>query len=416
MVEIWLPYGKTEAPVKLPDENLIGIIDSKEIPAAEKPQEEIVRALNTPIASETLEKLVKPENKVAIVLDDIFFPSKLVFPLLIEKLINLGIKESDITILLGCNIQNIEAGYKMLTEEIINKVKVTKGSMGTDEFIQVGETSRGTKIQINKIFLDADLRILTGRVGFHPYSGYSGGRDGVLPAICGAETIRRSNALILEPRSKMGYLEGNQLNQEMEEAAQMAKVNFTVNVVLNSGGEVVKAFAGDLDQAFLEGVKFLDERFKISVERAADVVILSSGGHPWDITLDRACTGLASALNIVKDGGVIIWVAESPEGYGNNVFYDWMTRFRTSDEVALEIKRKPIIGGELAYLLLRALERVKIILVSILPDYYSMGIFRLRTAKTINIALNSAYRILGRKGKILVLPHGNTVLPMIKKE
>ncbi|MCJ7635592.1 hypothetical protein MUP77_24780, partial [Candidatus Bathyarchaeota archaeon] len=204
--------------------------------------------------------------------------------------------------------------------------------------------------------------------------------------------------------------------REMEEAAHMTKVSFTINVILNSKGELVKAFAGDIDQAFLEGVKFMEERFSISISTAADVVIFSPGGNPWDTTLFRACEGLVSALNVVKDGGVIIWVSESPDGYGSSVFFDWMMRFKTADEAATEIKRKFIVGGEMAYLLLNAIDRVKIYLVSILPDYYVTGVFRLRTAGTVNTALNLAFRVLGKKGKVLVLPHGYSVFPSIKKE
>ena len=416
MVEIWIPYGKTEVPVKIPDESFLGIVDAGEISAAEKPSEEVLRALDNPIGSETLDKHVKPGNKVAIVVDDVFFPKKLVLPILIEKLTFLGIKESEIMIILGCNIQNMEPNCKSLTEEIVKKVSVTASNIGADNFIHLGDTSLGTKILVNKMLSEADLRILTGRIGFHTYAGYTGGRDGILPAICGAETIRRSNALILNSEAKTRHLKGNPLHQEMEEAAHMAKVTFIINVVLNARGEVVKAFAGDLDQGFLEGVKFMDERFNISTETAADVVIFSSGGHPWDATLYRACEGLASALNLVKDRGVIIWVAESSEGYGNGVFYDWMVRFKTAKKAATEIRRKFTLGGEMAYLLLRALDKVRIILVSIIPDYYATGVFRLRTAKTVNAALNSAFRTLGRKGKVLVLPYGNTVYPTIKKE
>lgn len=179
---------------------------------------------------------------------------------------------------------------------------------------------------------------------------------------------------------------------------------------------MAKVFSGGVDQAFFEGVKFVNEKFSVSAEAAADVVIFSSGGAPWDATLYRASNGLSSALNIVKEGGVLIWIAESPEGYGNGVFYDWMARFKTADEAASEIKRRFMMGGEMAYLLLRTLERVKIILVSILPDYYASGIFRLRTARTVNTALNSAFKILGKRGKVLTLPHSSTVIPVIKKE
>lgn len=418
MVELWLPYGKTEVPVRVPDENLLGLIDVNDIQPV-KPVEEILRAINNPIGSSKLEEIAKPGNKVAIVIDDPYIQNNLILSPLLDKLNSLGIGESEITVILGCNTQNFgrsNSKSSAMLEEVANRVKIATSSVDADDFTYLGNTSRCTKVRVNKLFMEADLRILTGRIGFHPYAGYTGGRDGVLPAICGNETIHCSYTSILDSKAKPGSLEGNPFNEEMEEAARLAKVNFIVNVILNSKGEVVNAFAGDLNRAFLEGVHFMDEKFGVSTDKAADIVIFSSGGYPWDMNLYQACGGLASAFNIVKDDGVIIWVAECPMGYGSDVFYDWMSKLKTVDEAATEIRRRYRIGGDIAYLLLKTLNRAKIILVSIFPDYYSTGVFRLRTARTVNAALNSAFRILDKKGKILVLPHGNTVYPTIKKE
>ena len=415
MVEIWLPYGKTEAPVKIPDESLIGILDAGETLGTEKASDEIVRAIDNPIGSQRLETIAKPADKVTIIADDVFFPNEFVLSALVNKLTALGIKEPDITVILGSNIQCLEPSRKLALKGMINGVNVIESNVDCDSFIYVGETSRGTKILLNKGFAEADVRILTGRIGFHPFAGYTGGRDGILP-VCGAETIRRSGALILDSESKARQLDKNQLHLDLEEAAKLAKVNFIVNGILNSKGEILKIVAGDLDQAFMEGVKFMDEKFCLPIEKAADIVIFSSGGYPWDTTLYLSCGGLSSALSVIRDGGVIIWVAESLDGYGNGVFYDWMTRFKTTGEASVEIKKKFTLGGDTAYILMKALERAKVILVSVLPDYYATGIFRLKTARTVNTALNLAFKALDKKGKILVIPHGNTVFPTIKKE
>jgi len=84
----------------------------------------------------------------------------------------------------------------------------------------------------------------------------------------------------------------------------------------------VKAFAGDLEAAFLEAAKLVDEMFRVTVDRRADIIVVSAGGHPADIDLYQAYKGLDNALDAVKRGGVIILVAECPEGHGNQVFYD----------------------------------------------------------------------------------------------
>ena len=412
MVEVWLPYGKTEVPIRIPDENFLGVI-AAEVPVVKNPVEEIIRAINNPIGSENLDKLAKAGNRTGILLNDLFFPYRIVLPVLIEKLTQMGLKEADIVLILGSKIQQMKPTISKELEEIAKDVKIARATISADEFTYVGDTSQKTKILINKMFLETDLRISTGRIGFHPYMGYSGGRNAVFPAICGDETIRRINTLILDPKAKPRQLDGNPINSEVEEIAQMVNVNFSINVVLNERGEIVRGFTGDLNKAFSEGVRFLEQQFIKITDKSADIVIFSSGGDPWDTTLYHGYEGLASALNVVKKNGIIIWLAESREGYGNTTVLNWMTTFKKAEEVAREIRSNYTSGGEMAYLLLKAIERVKIILVSILPDYSTTGILKVRVARTANAALNLAFRTLNRKSKVLVLPHGNSIFPII---
>jgi nickel-dependent lactate racemase len=200
----------------------------------------------------------------------------------------------------------------------------------------------------------------------------------------------------------------------MTEAARLAKVNFIVNVVTNSKGEIVKAFAGDLEQAFLEAVKTVDEMYRVTVDRRADIVVASPGGYPADMNLFQAYKAVDNALELVKRGGVIILVAECPEGHGNQVFYDWMMRFGELKAVEREIKRNFVLGGHKAYYLLKALQNHQIILVSSLPDYYAANVFKLKTVRAVNDALGEALKIVGSNGRVWVMPYGNFTLPKVK--
>jgi nickel-dependent lactate racemase len=191
-------------------------------------------------------------------------------------------------------------------------------------------------------------------------------------------------------------------------------VDFVLNVVTNTKGEVVKAFAGDLEQVFFEGVKVVDEMYRISVDRKADVVVVSPGGYPADVNLFQAYKGVDSALEVVKRGGVIILVAECPEGHGNEVFYDWMVKFKDLKAVEREIKRNFVLGGHKAYYLMKALQKVQIILVSSMPDYYATSIFKLKTARAVNDALNEAFNIVEKNAKVWTMPYGNFTLPEVK--
>lgn len=420
MVETWLPYGKTEMAVRIPDENLMGIIDAPKRKDSINPSEEIVRAIENPLGSQKLEEIAKPGKRVAIVVDDNTraTPSHLIVPCLLQKLEQSGVRDEDVTIIFGCGTHSmrLEDAPALIGEAIAEKVKVLIHDRNARDLVSLGTTSFGTKVYVNRVFAEADLRILTGDVGLHYYAGYGGGRKSVLPAIAGANTIKSNHAYLLNSKARTGNLDGNPVHMDMEEAARLAKVDFTLNVVVNSKNEIVKAFAGDLDQVFFEGVRLVDEMFKVPVEKPADIIIVGVGGHPHDSSLYKAYRGIDSVLDVVADNGVIILVAECSEGYGHRVFYDWMMKFKSLVEIEKEIKRNFVMDGYIAYYLMRALERVKIILVSVMPDYYATGVFRLRTAKTLNSALNAAFRITGRKGKILVVPHSEATLPIIKRE
>jgi nickel-dependent lactate racemase len=253
-----------------------------------------------------------------------------------------------------------------------------------------------------------------GDVGFHYYAGYGGGRKSVLPAVCGEETIKQNHAMLLHANARTGVLEDNPVHRDMTEAARLAKVDFIVNVVANKKGEIVKAFAGDLEQAFLEAVKLVDEMYRVTVDRRADIVVVSAGGYPADMNLYQAYKALDNALDAVKRGGVIILVAECPEGHGNQVFYDWMTRLGDLKNVEREIKRNFVLGGHKAYYLLKALQNHQIILVSSLPDYYATSIFKLKTARAVNDAFAEALKITGSASRVWAMPQGSYTLPVFK--
>lgn len=406
--------------MRVPTQNFLGLIEPKEKPGVLDARAEIERALKEPVGSKKLSEIVKPEHKVAIVVDDATrpAPSHLMIPPILDELNMAGVKNENITIIFGCGTHKAvknEETVRLLDEAVLNRVKAISHDCKAEDLVYVGTTQKhGTKVYLNRIFAEADVKILTGDVCFHYYAGYGGGRKSVLPAVSGEETIKHNHAMLLHPNAKTGVLEGNPIHEDMVEAAKLAKVDFILNVVTNSKGEVVKAFAGDLEQAFYEGVKVVDEMYRIPVDRKADIVVVSPGGYPADINLFQAYKSVDSALEVVKRGGVIVLLAECSQGHGNQVFYDWMVKFSDIKAVEREIKRNFVLGGHKAYYLLKALQNHQIILVSLMPDYYGTNIFKLKTARAVNDALNEAFKVAGKNAKVWAMPYGNFTLPEVK--
>ena len=420
MVDVWLPYGKTDICVRVPARNLLGSIEPKEQPGAADAKAEVERALKEPVGSKRLSEIAKPEHKVAIVVDDAtrHAPSDAMILPVLAELNAAGVKDENVTVIFGCGTHRAvkaEEATRLLGEEVLKRVKTVSHDCKAQDLVYVGTTkTHGNKVYLNRTFAEADVKVLLGDVGFHYYAGYGGGRKSVLPAVSGEETIKHNHAMLLHANARTGVLAGNPVHEDMTEAARLAKVNFIVNVVTNSKGEIVKAFAGDLEQAFLEAVKAVDEMYRVTVDRRADIVVASPGGYPADMNLFQAYKAVDNALEVVKRGGVIILVAECPEGHGNQVFYDWMMRFGELKAVEREIKRNFVLGGHKAYYLLKALQNHQIILVSSLPDYYAANVFKLKTVRAVNDALGEALKIVGSNGRVWVMPYGNFTLPEVK--
>ena len=420
MVDVWLPYGKTDVCVRVPARNLLGTIEPKEVPGVPDAKAEVERALKEPIGSKRLSEIAKPESKVAIVVDDATrkAPSeKMLIPVLAE-LNAAGVKDENITVIFGCGTHRAvkpEEAQELLGEEALKRLKTISHCCSAQDMVYIGTTkTHGTKVHINRVFAEADVKVLLGDVNFHYYAGYGGGRKSILPAVCGSDTIQNNHALLLSANARTGNLEGNPVHIDMTEAARLAKVDFIVNIVENKKGEIVKAFAGDLEAAFLEATKLVDDMFRVTVDRRADIIVVSAGGHPADIDLYQAYKGLDNALDAVKRGGVIILVAECPEGHGNQVFYDWMTRLGDLKMVEREIKRNFAMGGHKAYYLLKAQQNHQIILVSSMPDYYATSIFKLKTTRAVNDALNEALKLAGSASRVWAMPQGSHTLPVFK--
>ena len=419
MVDVWLPYGKSDVCVRIPARNLLGSIEPKQVSAATDANAEIERALTEPIGSKRLNEIAQPKGKIAIVVDDFTrsTPSHIMLPPVLAELNNAGVEDENITIIFGSGTHRAvkpEEAERILGLEVTDRVKTISHDCNARDLVPVGKTRHGTNVLVNPVFAEADVKVLVGDVNLHYYAGYGGGRKSVMPAISCKDTISHNHAMLLDANARTGVLENNPVHEDMTEAARLAKVDFILNVVTNSKGEIVKAFAGDLEQAFLEATKLVDEMYRVPVDRRADIVVASPGGYPADIDLYQAYKALDNALEVVKRGGTIILVAECPEGHGNQVFYDWMTRLGELKKVEREIRRHFELGGHKAYYLLKAMKNHKIVLVSSLPDYYANSVFKLKTARAVNDALRETLKTAGSQAKIWVIPQGNYTLPLLE--
>ncbi len=417
MADVNFLYGSEQIRLKIPDRNYLGLLDAKPVEGVTDPNKTVTKAILNPIGSPQLSEIAQPGQSAAIVVDDHTrgLPCHFMINPLIEQLQGAGVKEKDVTIIFGTGTHRattLEEQQNLLCDVACNEHQISVHSCDAKNLVNVGTTSYGTKVEINRIFHEMDLHILTGDIGYHYYAGFGGGRKSVLPAISGRATINKNHGMLTHPKASTGNLEENPIHLDMTEAAKLARTDFIVNIVRNTKKEIVAAYAGDLEQAFLKGTEFADSMGRLKIKEKADIVITSSG-YPKDINLYQGTKAMVHALGAVRDGGVLIALLECREGIGNQVFEEWAHKYPSYEELSHQIQTNFIMGGHKIFYMAQGAKRVHQYLISDLDPKELEQYYYVTPFKSVKNALDAAFEQVGRDSTIWAMPHGTDVLPSV---
>lgn len=413
MTRVRLRYGKGSIEVDIPEKNLMGIIEPKELPRAVDEIKEINEAIKNPINSKKISEIVKNKEKVVIIVSDITrpTPSSKILPPLLNELYSCGIKNKDVTIVfaLGIHRAHTEKERKNLVgEEIYRKIRCIDHD--PENCINIGKTSYGTNVDIFKPVAEADVVICTGNVEFHYFAGYSGGSKAVMPGVSSKRAIQENHRMMVLPKAEAGRLD-SPVRLDIDEAGEILGVDFALNVVLNEKKEIVKAFAGNPTDVYKAGAKYVDMMYKVPVD-PADIVITCAGGSPKDINLYQAQKALDNAKNAVKDGGAIILVAECSEGFGESTFEEWIREAKDPEDLIKRLEENFVLGGHKAAAIALVMRKAECYLVSNMPEDLAKEAFFIPKGD-LQEALEEALR-KQEDAKVLVMPYGGSTLPFPK--
>ena len=286
------------------------------------------RRSRTRSAPPALARLARGRASACVVISDITrpVPNAVILPPLLRTLEEAGIERRNITILVGTGLHRPNEGEELVRlvgprvaadYRVENHRARDRGSL-----VHLGRSSAGAPIWIDRLYVEADLKIATSLIEPHLMAGYSGGRKAVCPGIVGVDTMRvlHGPELMRHPRSAEGVIEGNPFHRQALEVALRAGVDFTLNVSMNHRREVTGVFAGDLEEAHAEGVAFVEAGASAWLEEPVPIVVTTSAGYPLDLTFYQAVKGLTAVLPVVAEGGTIVLVARCSEGLGSPEF------------------------------------------------------------------------------------------------
>ncbi|MFQ6134318.1 MAG: nickel-dependent lactate racemase [Nitrososphaerales archaeon] len=282
------------------------------------------RVLN-PLSSPRLRELAKGKARPVVVIDDLHRPTESyrILPILLEELKSAGVREKQIDVLVSLGAHrpmSREELVKKIGKDMVNRLKVYNHNP-YENLKFIGKTSWGTPLHLNRLLAESDLKILVGSVIPHPYAGFGGGAKLVLPGLAGMGAIELNHKPAYgSPSGDIGRVEGNDRRAEIEEAADMVGIDFSVNTISNSEGKTAGVFAGRLSEAYREAVRYAQKVYATDVPYNLDVGVFNA--FPKDNGVIQSFNALnvwstrSKGKQVVRPGGTIVISSSCPDGAG----------------------------------------------------------------------------------------------------
>ena len=416
---ISIPYGKTHLTYPYPYNGLLtSRVDQLK---SSKPGRQLVEeAMAHPIGSRPLWELAAGKKTCTIIISDHTrpVPSKDILPPMLAQL-RRGNPDIQVTLLVATGFHRPTTTTELeakLGPEIANREKIlVHDAFDEESNVEIGILPSGAPLVIDRAAVETDLLISEGFIEPHFFAGFSGGRKSVLPGVCDKTTVLGNHCgeFIASPFARTGILEGNPLHTDMVAAAEMAKLAFIVNVIIDDDKKTVAAFAGDFRKAHEAGVAFLRPYCEVKAV-PGDIVITSNGGAPLDQNIYQSVKGLTAAEASAREGAVLIMCAELADGTGGEGFYTSLRDCESPSahfaQCAATPQNQTIPDQWESQILARILMKHRIIFVSRPEMEVTLREMKLDYAPDLPSALAMAKADRGEDAEVTVIPNGISVM------
>jgi len=422
LMQVRLAYGEGEIRVPIPDGHPVEVLEKQPVPPLADPSEALRRGLARPTASAPLRELARDRRDAVIVVSDITrpVPNALILPPILAALRAGGLPAEAVTILVATGLHRPNTAAEldaMLGSEIARSLRIVQhDARDAASHRDLGRTSGGIPILIDRFFLESDLRILTGLIEPHLMAGYSGGRKAVCPGLAAVDTVRVAHGpAMLEGAIGPGIVAGNPLHAGLLEVLRQVRVDFLVNVALDRHRNVAGVFCGHPERAHDEGMAFVAKESRVSLAEPADLVITSGGGAPLDTTFYQAIKGIAAASAIVKRDGAILLCASLSEGVGSASFEKLLRECASAEDFERQLGDASFFAVDqwMVQHLCQAHRRARVLVYSDALPAAGLAELLVEPAASPAAGVTAALERLGSRARIAVLPQGPYVLATV---
>ncbi len=307
--------GNLDERLDFPNDWEINVMDMKGHNGSVLTPQQIVQGLNKPIGTPSLRELAAGKKTVVITFDDLTraTPTYTIAPWVVSELKAAGIQDENILFLGSFATHRPMTALevqKKIGEQIATRYAWVNHNCfyGTKE---VGVTSFKNRIQLNQTFLAADLKVCLSGIKVHYDAGYGGGAKAVLPGVSNIETVEYNHNVLLRGTRTAGPVRifKNEMRLDMIEAARMAKVDFTAQIMYNQKLRPTHVFSGDIVDAHHAAVRVAAQTYCTPTFKDADIVV--SNAYPQNAQAFHAQRWIGLSI---KEGGTGVLIIQHPLG------------------------------------------------------------------------------------------------------
>jgi nickel-dependent lactate racemase len=409
-VRVDLAYGRRGTSVEVPDSaDVILPADAAALPD----EDGTIRAtLARPVTGPSLQSLAGGAHRVAVVFPDLTrpMPNRIVLPPLLDELARAGVPDNRVTLLCatGTHRQATEAEMaELIGPELVARYRVVDHDARSDDHVQVGEVD-GVTIGLQREYVEADLRVITGFVEPHFFAGFSGGPKAVCPGLAAMETILEAHhpRRIADARATFLTRTGNPVHDFVRAAVALAPPHLSLDVAINRARRVTAVFTGPLPAAHDVACAHVGAAARREVAAPYDLVVSTNGGHPLDRNLYQAVKGMAAADRVRRDGGTVLMAAACADGVPDDGAFALLLAAAETPADLVAATAGAEVDRWQAQVLGRVLVRGTVQLHSDGLGERAIRVAQLVPAPDLDEAVVDTLAALGRSARVAVLPEG----------
>jgi nickel-dependent lactate racemase len=409
-VRLTLAYGRGGLEVDVPDDAVV--VEPSPPPPLADEAGAVRDALREPRSGPGLVDLIRPGEQVVVVFPDLTrpMPNTTVLPPLLAELERAGAGPDRVELLCATGTHRLASASEMAAlvgRDIVEHYRIHQHRADDGDHVDVGVVD-GTPILLDRRYVEADRRIVTGFVEPHFFAGWSGGPKGTCPGLAATATIleAHSPARIADARSTWLSTVGNPVHEFVSAATGLCPPDLAVDVTIDAERRLTGVFVGVLPGSHVAACSAAARSAVRTVPGRFEVVLTTNGGYPLDRNLYQSVKGMAAAERVVADGGVIVMAAECADGVPDAGAF---ARLLAAASSAGELHRPEGPGqmdGWQTQVLGRVLGRARVQLYSEGLSDAAVRSALLTPAHDVAVAVADALGAAGPRARICVLPQG----------